>query len=32
MVNAADGNEVPAQALWGEVVKLLYPNTLPQWP
>jgi D-alanyl-D-alanine carboxypeptidase len=32
MVNAADGNEVPAQALWGDIVKLLYPNSLPQWP
>jgi D-alanyl-D-alanine carboxypeptidase len=32
MVNAADGNTVPAQALWGEIVKLLYPATLPQWP
>jgi D-alanyl-D-alanine carboxypeptidase len=32
MVNAADDNEAPAQALWGDLVKLLYPNSLPQWP
>jgi D-alanyl-D-alanine carboxypeptidase len=31
MVNAGDGDAVPAQALWGEVVKLLYPDSLPQW-
>jgi D-alanyl-D-alanine carboxypeptidase len=32
MVNAADDNEAPAQALWGDIVKLLYPNSLPPWP
>ena len=32
MVNAADGDEVPAQALWGDLVKLLYPDSLTQWP
>lgn len=32
MVNAADGNEAPAQALWGDIVKLLYPDSLTQWP
>jgi hypothetical protein len=31
MVSAGDGEAVPAQALWGEVVKLLYPDSLPQW-
>jgi D-alanyl-D-alanine carboxypeptidase len=32
MANAADGNTVPAQAVWGTIVKSLYPGTLPQWP
>jgi D-alanyl-D-alanine carboxypeptidase len=32
MSNAADQVAVPSQALWGEVVKLLYPNSLPTWP
>jgi D-alanyl-D-alanine carboxypeptidase len=31
MVNAGDGVSVAAQALWGDIVKLIYPNTLPQW-
>ncbi|WP_018332146.1 serine hydrolase domain-containing protein [Actinomycetospora chiangmaiensis] len=31
MVNAADGNAVPSQALWGQIVKLLYPTSLPSW-
>jgi D-alanyl-D-alanine carboxypeptidase len=32
MANAGDGNAVTAQALWGEVVKQLYPDSLPTWP
>jgi len=32
MGNAADEIAVPSQALWGEIVKLLYPNSLPTWP
>ena len=32
MSNAADEIAVPSQALWGDVVKLLYPDTLPTWP
>ena len=32
MGNAADELAVPSQALWGEIVKLLYPNSLPTWP
>ena len=31
MNNAADEIAVPSQALWGEVVKILYPDTLPTW-
>ena len=31
MVNAANGAAVPSQALWGEIVKLLYPGSLPSW-
>jgi D-alanyl-D-alanine carboxypeptidase len=31
MGNAADEIAVPSQALWGEIVKLLYPNSLPSW-
>jgi D-alanyl-D-alanine carboxypeptidase len=31
MGNAADEIAVPSQALWGDVVKLLYPDTLPTW-
>ena len=31
MGNAADQIAVPAQALWGEVVKLLYPDSLTTW-
>ncbi|MFC5064106.1 serine hydrolase domain-containing protein [Actinomycetospora atypica] len=31
MVNAADGAAVPSQALWGEIVKVLYPGSLPSW-
>jgi D-alanyl-D-alanine carboxypeptidase len=31
MVNAADGTAVPSQALWGEIVKKLYPTSLPTW-
>jgi D-alanyl-D-alanine carboxypeptidase len=30
--NAADAMAVPSQALWGEVVKALYPDSLPSWP
>jgi D-alanyl-D-alanine carboxypeptidase len=30
--NVADAMAVPSQALWGEVVKILYPDTLPSWP
>ncbi|MGE3287921.1 MAG: serine hydrolase [Pseudonocardia sp.] len=29
--NAADETAVPSQALWGEIVKILYPDTLPSW-
>ena len=29
--NAADEITVPSQALWGEIVKALYPDTLPSW-
>ncbi|MGQ0575769.1 MAG: serine hydrolase domain-containing protein [Pseudonocardia sp.] len=32
MSNAADEIAVPSQALWGEVVKILYPDSLPTWP
>ena len=32
MGNAADQIAVPSQALWGDVVKLLYPDSLPTWP
>lgn len=32
MANAGDGDAVTAQALWGEVVKQLYPDSLPRWP
>jgi hypothetical protein len=32
MSNAADELAVPSQALWGDVVKLLYPDSLPIWP
>ena len=32
MNNAADEIAVPSQALWGDVVKLLYPDSLPTWP
>ena len=32
MNNAADEIAVPSQALWGDVVKLLYPDLLPTWP
>jgi D-alanyl-D-alanine carboxypeptidase len=31
MVNAADGEAVPAMDLWGQVVELLYPDSLPTW-
>ena len=31
MVNAADGNAVPASDLWGFIVKQLYPDSLPTW-
>jgi D-alanyl-D-alanine carboxypeptidase len=30
--NAADEIAVPSQALWGEIVKILYPDSLPSWP
>lgn len=29
--NAADEIAVPSQALWGEIVKTLYPDSLPSW-
>ena len=29
--NAADETSVPSQALWGEIVKALYPESLPSW-
>ena len=29
--NAADEIAVPSQALWGEIVKALYPDSLPSW-
>ena len=32
MSNAADQIAVPSQALWGDVVKVLYPDTLSTWP
>ena len=32
MNNAADEIVVPSQTLWGDVVKLLYPDSLPTWP
>ena len=32
MVNEADGNAVPAQAVWGKIVNRLYPGTVTQWP
>jgi D-alanyl-D-alanine carboxypeptidase len=32
MSNAADEIAVPSQALWGDVVTLLYPGSLPSWP
>ncbi|MBM7809129.1 D-alanyl-D-alanine carboxypeptidase [Geodermatophilus bullaregiensis] len=31
MVNAADGEAVPATDLWFEIVTLLYPDSLPTW-
>ncbi|PRY50241.1 D-alanyl-D-alanine carboxypeptidase [Geodermatophilus tzadiensis] len=31
MVNAADGEAVPADDLWAGVVRLLYPDSLPTW-
>jgi D-alanyl-D-alanine carboxypeptidase len=31
MVNAADLSTVTSQALWGQIVKLLYPQSLPTW-
>ncbi|WP_138757475.1 serine hydrolase domain-containing protein [Modestobacter altitudinis] len=31
MVNAADGEAVPATGLWGGIVTLLYPGSLPTW-
>ncbi|MGR7027167.1 serine hydrolase domain-containing protein [Geodermatophilus sp. URMC 62] len=31
MVNAADGEAVPATDLWGGIVTLLYPGSLPTW-
>ena len=29
--NAADEIAVPSQAPWGEIVKALYPDSLPSW-
>ena len=31
MVNAADAEAVPAMDLWGGIVTLLYPDSLPTW-
>lgn len=31
MSNAADEVAVPSQALWGDIVKQLYPDSLPSW-
>jgi D-alanyl-D-alanine carboxypeptidase len=31
MVNAADGEAVPAMDLWDRIVTLLYPDSLPTW-
>ncbi|WP_138734553.1 serine hydrolase domain-containing protein [Modestobacter excelsi] len=31
MVDAADGEAVPAADLWGGIVTLLYPGSLPTW-
>ncbi len=31
MVSAADAEAVPATDLWGQIVTLLYPNSLPSW-
>ncbi|WP_369255228.1 serine hydrolase domain-containing protein [Geodermatophilus amargosae] len=31
MVNAADGEAVPADDLWAGIVTLLYPDSLPTW-
>ena len=31
MVNAADAETVPATGLWGQIVTLLYPDSLPSW-
>jgi D-alanyl-D-alanine carboxypeptidase len=31
MVNAADGEAVPATDLWAGIVRLLYPDSLPTW-
>jgi D-alanyl-D-alanine carboxypeptidase len=31
MVDAADGEAVPASDLWGGIVTLLYPGSLPTW-
>jgi D-alanyl-D-alanine carboxypeptidase len=31
MVNAADGEAVPAAGLWDGIVRLLYPDSLPTW-
>ncbi|WP_344421135.1 serine hydrolase domain-containing protein [Pseudonocardia ailaonensis] len=31
MVNAADGEQVPAMELWGKIVTTLYPTSLPTW-
>jgi D-alanyl-D-alanine carboxypeptidase len=31
MSNVADEMAVPSQGLWGEIVKLLYPDSLPSW-
>jgi D-alanyl-D-alanine carboxypeptidase len=32
MLNAGNGVAVPAEALWGEIARLLHPDSLPQWP
>jgi D-alanyl-D-alanine carboxypeptidase len=32
MANAGDGNNVPAQAVWGAIVNRLYPGSITYWP
>jgi hypothetical protein len=32
MANAGDGSDVRSQAIWGAIVKRLYPGTITNWP